>query len=67
MNEVKKVWEAIEAHSTDFAPFKSLQNLQPFDQVWQEGKKKIKDATFFADKIALVNQKHAEIPKLVKS
>ena len=66
VNEVKKVWEAIEAHSTDFAPFKSLQNLQPFDQVWQEGKKKIKDATFLTDKIAILNQKQEEIPKLVQ-
>ena len=43
VNVVRDTWAEIAACDKDFMPFKSLQNLAPFESLWKEGFQKVKE------------------------
>ena len=60
VSEVRAAWKDMDADSDMFVPFKSLQKLSPFDQVWEEGVNRIKKGEAEEKSLFSLTDKSAE-------
>ena len=66
LQEIQHAWTEMHVAESVFLPFKSLQNLAPFEQVWQEGLSMIEAAKFAEQSVAKLGEKDEAVTEFVE-